>query len=243
MVQHLRDLVDGALVRLDAHELRIVHVLVGELGDAVRQRRREQHVQALIRRRHAPQQETDVLDETEVEHAVGLVEHHHLDRVQAEDMLLVVVDDAPGRADEHIDASLEHLALFVVAGAAVDQPELETGVPTEHLGVLVDLHRELARRRQHQHARTGRLALGRRRVFQQMVERREQERRGLAGAGLRLAGHVAARKGNRQRLGLDRGAEIETRFAHALKQRFRQDQAGERFVGKMVITHTNSRQG
>ena len=42
-VDQLAHLVDGHLVRLDAHQLRIVHVLVGELEHAMGQRGGEQH--------------------------------------------------------------------------------------------------------------------------------------------------------------------------------------------------------
>jgi hypothetical protein len=57
-------------------------VLVGELEHAVAQRGREQQGLALGAHRHAPQQEADVLDEAQVEHAVGLVQHADLAGVQ-----------------------------------------------------------------------------------------------------------------------------------------------------------------
>ena len=49
---------------------------------------------ALLGRRQAAQDEADVRDEAEVEHAVGLVEHQHLRVAQVEHVLLEVVDEA-----------------------------------------------------------------------------------------------------------------------------------------------------
>ena len=147
-----RTLVGGHLVRLDAHQLRVVHVLVGQLQHAMRQRGREQHGLALLGLGQPAQDEADVGDETEVEHAVGFVEHHGLGVAHVEHVLLEVVDDAAGRADQHVDAVLQRLALFFVVDAAKYHGNPETGVLTQHLRVIEDLHGELARGRQDQRA-------------------------------------------------------------------------------------------
>ena len=102
----------------------------------------------------APQHEADVLDEAEVEHSIRLVEHEHLHAAEAEHVLLEVVDDASRRADQHVDAGRELFALLVVIRAAERQSQLERQMLTEDLGVGVDLHRELARRREHERARS-----------------------------------------------------------------------------------------
>ena len=70
--------------------------------------------------------------------------------------------------------------------------------------VGVDLHREFARRRDDDGARRVDRAVRRAGVRQQAIEQRDEERRGLAGAGLRLAGHVVAGERHRQRLRLNR---------------------------------------
>ena len=57
--------------------------------------------------RQAPQNEADILDESQIEHTIGFIHDRHLDVAQIEHMLLEVVDDAAGRADQHIDAFLE----------------------------------------------------------------------------------------------------------------------------------------
>ena len=66
-----------------------------------------------------------------------------------------------------------------------------------------DLAGQFARRREHQHAAG--LALGAQPLGVQMIEDRQREGRGLAGAGLRDADDVAALGGERDGLGLDRG--------------------------------------
>ena len=151
-VDELAHLVGGDPVRLDAHQLRIVHVLVGELEHALRQRGREQHRLALLGLGQPAQDEADVGDEAEVEHAVGFVEHHGLGMAHVEHVLLEVVDDAAGRADQHVDAVLQRLALFFVVDAAIDDGDPEARVLTQHLGVVEDLHGELARGREDQRA-------------------------------------------------------------------------------------------
>ena len=235
VVDDLAHALRGDALGLDADQLRVVHVLVGELEHAVRQRRREQHVEAVLGRGQPPQQEADVLDEAEVEHAVGLVEHHHLHVAQVEDVLAEEVDDAARRADQDVDARRERAALLVVVHAAEGEAEREAGVLHEDLGVAMDLDRELARRREHQRARRGRWPVGRGRVAQQVREERDQERRGLAGAGLRLPRDVEARERARQGLGLDRRAAFEARVGDAAGDGFGQVQSGEGKVGKLLL--------
>ena len=72
---------------------------------------------------------------------------------QVEHVLLEVVDDAARRADQDVDAFLEVAALLLVVDAAEREAELQARVVAEHLGVVVDLHGEFARRRDDQRAR------------------------------------------------------------------------------------------
>ena len=46
----------------------------------------------------------DVVDEAHVEHAVGFVEHEHLDLVEAQRALVHEIEQAAGRGDQHVDA-------------------------------------------------------------------------------------------------------------------------------------------
>src|SRR3546814_6359243 len=65
---------------------------------------------------------SDLLDEAQVEHAVGLVQHAHLAGVQRDDLVLLdVVDQAAGRGDDDVDAFLQQLALLVVVDARSEE--------------------------------------------------------------------------------------------------------------------------
>ena len=46
----------------------------------------------------------DVVDEAHVEHAVGFVEHQHLDLVEAQRALVHQIEQAAGRGHQHFDA-------------------------------------------------------------------------------------------------------------------------------------------
>ncbi|MCG3201163.1 MAG: hypothetical protein NFCOHLIN_01028 [Gammaproteobacteria bacterium] len=227
MVEHLGDGIDRNLVRVYLDEARIVHVFIRELLHAQRQGRREQHRQPPLRGRHAPEQEPDVLDEAQIEHAIRLVQHHHLDGAQVEDMLLEIVNDASGRADQNFHTRLQLGALLVVVHAAIDQRHLQARELPEHLRILVDLDGELARGGQHDGAGLIGFALLEGGFLHQALHQRQQECRGLARAGLRLAGDILAGQRQGQRPGLDRCAADEPRRLHALQQLGMQPQSVE----------------
>ena len=210
----------GDALGLDADQLGVVHVLVGELEHAVRQRRGEQHVQAVFGGGQAAQQVADVLDEAEVEHAVRLVEDHDLHVAQVEDVLLVEIDGAARRADQDVHAPGERVALLVVVHAAEREAEREPRVLAQDLGIAMDLDRELAGRREHQRPQRRARLVGRCRVAQQVREDRDQERGGLAGARLRLSRDIEPRERPGQCRGLDRRAAFETGVGDAAGDRF-----------------------
>ncbi len=228
----------GDRLGFDNELFRLVHVLVGQFQHAVRQRRREQQGLARGARRHASQQEADVLDEAKVEHAVGLVQDADLAGVQTDHLVLLdVIDQPAGGGDDDVGTSLQQGALLVVVHPAVDQGELETQVGGELDRVLVDLDRQLASRRQDQRARIFRLALGQRRLGKQAIDGGHQEGQGLAGAGLGLTGDVAPGQRHGQGHRLDRRAAGETRLIKAGQQGRRQRQAGKGDVGQRIVAH------
>ena len=175
----------------------------------------------------AAQDVADVGDEAEIEHAVGFVEHQHLDAAQVEHVLLEEVDQAPRRADQDVDPRLERAALLLVVDPAECETEREPGVLAEDLGVAVNLHGELARRRHDQRARRTRASRRRDVATQQRGVQRDEERGRLAGARLRLAGDVEAGEGFRQRLGLDRCAAFESCVRDAAGKGLGQVQVGK----------------
>ncbi len=64
-----------------------------------------------------------------------------------EHALLQVVDEAAGRADQHIHAVGELLALFFIINAAEHDRVTETRMFSEDFRIVEDLHGQLARGR------------------------------------------------------------------------------------------------
>src|SRR6185437_16905315 len=102
--------------------------------------------------------------------------------------------------------------------AADRQRNLErSNVPAISAEAIGDLAGQFTRRRQHQHAagflrRT--LTL-----FEKVVQNRQREGRGLAGAGLRNANDITALEGNRNGLVLDRSGSDVFLFGEGAKDR------------------------
>ncbi len=121
--------------------------------------------------------------------------------------MLEEIDQPAGRADQDVDRLVELSLLLLISLAAVANRELERQVCQQAVGVLVNLDREFARRRENQRARAAEFGFAP--GMQQALGAGQQERQRLAGAGLRLAGNVVAGEQARQRLRLDRGAVLE----------------------------------
>ena len=143
----------------------------------------------------------DLGDEAHVEHAVGFVDDEDFDARHQDAAALELVEQAAGRRDQHVDATVELLVLVVEAHAADDQRDRELVVLAVFLEVLVHLRGEFAGRLEDQgarHAGAGPAA------FEQR-EHRQHERGGLARAGLRNADDVLLFKDMRDGLRLDFG--------------------------------------
>ena len=70
----------------------------------------------------------DVADEAHVEHAVGLVEHEHLDAATAATWPCShEIEQAARRRDQHVDAARERLDLRLLADAAEDDRVRDSG--------------------------------------------------------------------------------------------------------------------
>ena len=126
----------------------------------------------------------DVFGEAHVEHLVGFVEHEHLDETEVERLAAQVIEHAARRADDDFSAAPQRADLVIHRRAAVDRHDVQV----RSLRVLVegfgDLHRQLARRHQHQRADLAAAGLLSRDSLSRSGKR---ERRGLAGAGRGLA--------------------------------------------------------
>ena len=95
----------------------------------------------------------DVVDEAHVEHAVGFVEHQHLDLVEAQRALVDQIEQTARRRHQHFDAVRQRAHLLVDRHAADGERDGERAdVPAIGAEAVGDLAGQFARRRQHQHA-------------------------------------------------------------------------------------------
>ena len=214
-------------------------MLVGQFGHPVGQGGGEEHAEALAGGWQAPQQVADVLDEAQVEHAIGLVDHHHLGHPQVKDPLFEVVDEPARGANEDIDPGGHLVTLLKITGAAVDQTQANATMGGQLLGVPVDLHRQLAGRRHEQGPRLVGLALGRGGLGQEAMQGGHHKGRRFTRARLGLTRHVMAGQGDGQGLGLDGRAVVKTRVRQALEDAGVEIKARESDVGKVCLGHEN----
>jgi hypothetical protein len=96
---------------LDLDGFRLVRVAFDQVADRLGYGRGEENGLPLVG--SGGEDLFDVLAEAHVEHAVGLVEHDHLDRAELQGASIHVIHDAAGRADHDLDTffQLEKLAL------------------------------------------------------------------------------------------------------------------------------------
>ena len=183
-VHRLLDDFHRGIAARDFDALGVVQQAVGQGADLVGEGRREQ--QGLTLLRHHGEHFLDVADEAHVEHAVGFVEHQNFDAGQVHRLLAEMVEQAARRRHQNIDARLQRLELRIDVDAAEHHHRGERQVLAVGLDRFLDLRGEFARRHQNQAARAARL--GRLRgARRQMMQDRQGEAGGLAGAGLRAA--------------------------------------------------------
>ncbi len=88
------------------------------------------------------------MDEAHVEHAIGFIEHQHLDLVEAQRALMNQIEQAAGRRNQHFGAARKRAHLPVDRYAADRERDLEradvTAIGAEAVG---DLAGQFARRR------------------------------------------------------------------------------------------------
>jgi len=171
------------------------------VGDTLNFRRHGRaEEQRLAARRGQLEDAFDIGDEPHVEHAVRLVHHHDLDPGQQQLAAFVVVQQAARRRDQHVDAPVDQLVLFAKRHAADQQGLGQLGVFGIGVKVFRHLCGQFACRCQHQRTRHP----GAGTALTQEGDHRQHKARGLAGAGLGNAQHVAPFQCRRDRLGLNR---------------------------------------
>ncbi len=219
LVRALVDLGDRHFLAANDDALRVVHVRVGEIGNARRHRGAEER--GLPLRRDLLEDGLDVVDEAHVEHLVGLVEDEEAEVIQLQGAAAHVVHDAAGRADHDVDAALQATELALVRLATVDGKGLDPLVAAEVLQRAGHLDRELARRGENERLDAAVLRLDR-------LDDREAEGGRLARACLGLGDHVLALEQDRDGRDLDRRRLAETDLRDALEEHVAQAELAER---------------
>ncbi len=115
-------------------------------------------------------------------------------------------------------ACLKGLELLVEVHATDERHHVQAGVLGQLGGVLGDLHHQFAGRGDDQRPRLAHVALFGRRGLLQLADDRDQERGGLAGAGLGPADRILATQGEAQYFGLDRRAVREAQVVDGMHQ-------------------------
>ena len=183
---------------------RVVEELLDQRVHAVVEGGGEQHALAALR--GGAQDATDIGQEAEVGHVVGLVQDGDLDLVEADEPLPHEVQEPAGAGDDDVDPRLEGLLLGLGGDPAEDGGHIHVDHAGQGLDDLGDLEGELAGGGQDQAdgvAGAGHVLLG------EALDERQGEGEGLAGPGAPAAEHVAPGEGVGQGRGLDgeRGGE------------------------------------
>jgi hypothetical protein len=150
----------------------------------------------------------DVVDEAHIEHAVGFVENQHFYLVEPQRTAVHQIEQAAGCGHKYFHASRQRADLPIDWYAADCKCNVQRADVTPiRLETVGNLARQFARGRKHQYAAgflRGTLAL-----VEQVIQDRQCKGCGLAGTGLCDADDVAALRGNRNGLSLDRsGSDV-----------------------------------
>jgi hypothetical protein len=208
----LFDGVDGQ--RGGAHPNRhgVVHELLGKTLDLRGDRRREKSGLAALRA--AAEDGLDVLQESEVEHLVGLVEDHEARLVEVQVVPVDHVQHAPDGADHDLGAPVQPRGLVADGSSPEDRHHLDAAGLPIRAQRLRHLDAQLPGGGQHE-----RLDVRVSGIHE--LEHRKPEGGGLAGACLCLPDHVAAVAQSRDGLLLDRGGALVAEVRERLQQRRR----------------------
>ena len=204
--------------RADLDALRIAQGPAGQIRDFRRQGGGEKEGLTVLRALG-----DDALhrrEETDVEHAIDLVEDEDFDVVEFERALLEMVLEPSRRGDDDIESGAQGLALRAVADAAEDRADFEVGEAGEVAHGSFHLHGQLARRFEHEAAEFS--------VVSEFLQRGQGERGGFSRPGLGGGNDIPAREGRRDRPELDRGRFPVAHGLDAFEKWLGQSKLGER---------------
>ena len=127
-IHHIVDVMHiGAALVARAHHilLRIVHVVLGNLGNfAWHGGREEQHLAVA---RHIGKNLVDVVDKAHVQHLVGLVKHHGVHILECDGLAVDQVDEAAWRGHHHLHTLFQRLHLRLDVRTAIHGQNLHIG--------------------------------------------------------------------------------------------------------------------
>eukprot|EP00500_Bicosoecida_sp_ms1_P012720 CAMPEP_0203816648 /NCGR_PEP_ID=MMETSP0115-20131106/17212_1 /ASSEMBLY_ACC=CAM_ASM_000227 /TAXON_ID=33651 /ORGANISM="Bicosoecid sp, Strain ms1" /LENGTH=426 /DNA_ID=CAMNT_0050725555 /DNA_START=37 /DNA_END=1313 /DNA_ORIENTATION=+ len=207
--EELLDALQRQLVALHQHLHGAVHELLGHVQHLARQRGGHQH--HLRRRRQRAIDVVDLLLEAAVQHLVRLVNHQHLQPRRAQVAPPDHVEDAAGRAAYDVHTAIERANVFAQALASDAGVALDRHEPADVRHHLLRLHRQLARRRDHE-----RLAVARGEV--DGLQHTDAEHTRFASTALRLRNDVAAAQDGHDGPLLDRRRLVEAVGVDAAEQ-------------------------
>ena len=135
LVACLYHIIDIAFVLVADHDLlRILHVLLRDVGDLFRHGgREEQHVAVL---RHFGEDGVDAVGEPHVQHLVRLVHDDVLHQAEVYRLAVHQVQEASRSGYDHVHATLQRLDLALDAGTSVYREDLQV---VDILGVVVQV--------------------------------------------------------------------------------------------------------
>ena len=169
------------VTRLDGDHLRAIAEVINQFTHA-RIHRRGEKVRLALRGTRAKDR-AHIAHKPHVQHAIHFVQHDNIERRQCQCGTLHVVLDAPRRANDNARPTLEVGELWSHGCAANQQRRGHARHPLrKRAHLLQDLLCELARRRNHQHARC--------RLLDEAVDDGNSKRHRLAGPGIGNANHV-----------------------------------------------------
>ncbi len=218
----------------DFNRHRVLQVAAGQALDLRRESGGEQQRGALLGQ--VAQDALQVGQKADIEHAVGLIEHHVFHLVEHRALGFDMVQQTSGRCHQNLDAFFEFGSLGLHVNATEDHGAAQVGVLGIQLDLLRHLIGQLARGQQHQGAH--RVARGRGRgvfVLEHALQQRQGERCRLAGAGLGRAHHVLAGQHHGNGLGLDRRHALVAHFGHGAGQFVGELELGKSHRGRSVV--------
>ena len=180
------------------HGRGLVEKLVRQRLDLRRERGGKKQRLPLLRQR--PDDPPDAGEKAHVEHPVRLIEHEKLNARKVAVPPLHQVEQPAGARDDQLHAIAQRLDLRTLAHATENQRHAQREMPGISAHVFLDLHHQLARRCQHQHAHPPAFQL----APAQQLEHRQDEGRGLSRARLGDADDVHAGNDFRDCRRLDR---------------------------------------